>query len=175
MKALSLTAPYGTLIALAAKYPELGKKIETRSWSTSYRGELLIHQAKGFGPVGGLAGLRALINQPVFFEVLMHIVPNYNRYCDVDAIIAHLPMGKIVAKTHLVACEEMDPEDDTARGGYWKIISGKRLHWSLTEQERAFGLYQPGRFAWLLMDTQALTAPILYKGTLGLWNYEGAL
>lgn len=175
MKAISLTAPYGTLIALTAMYPKLGKRIETRGWATSYRGELLIHQAKGLGPIGGLAGLRALINQPIFFETLMRIVPSYNRYCDVDAIIEHLPMGKIVAKTQLVACEEMDPEDDTARGGYWKIIGGRRQHWPLTDQERAFGLYASGRFAWLLMDTMALTVPVPARGHQQLWNYEGAL
>lgn len=42
MKALSLTQPYATLVAIGAK------QIETRSWSTSYRGPLAIHAAKGF-------------------------------------------------------------------------------------------------------------------------------
>ena len=37
MKVLSLTEPYATLIK------ENKKKIETRSWKTSYRGELYIH------------------------------------------------------------------------------------------------------------------------------------
>ena len=37
MKVLSLTEPYATLIR------ENKKKIETRSWKTSYRGELYIH------------------------------------------------------------------------------------------------------------------------------------
>lgn len=42
MKALTLTQPWATLVATGAK------KIETRSWSTKYRGELAIHAAKGF-------------------------------------------------------------------------------------------------------------------------------
>ncbi|MDE5539958.1 MAG: ASCH domain-containing protein [Bacilli bacterium] len=37
MKVLSLTEPYATLIK------EGNKKIETRSWKTSYRGKLYIH------------------------------------------------------------------------------------------------------------------------------------
>ena len=37
MKVLSLTEPYATLIK------EKTKRIETRSWKTSYRGELYIH------------------------------------------------------------------------------------------------------------------------------------
>ena len=42
MKALSLTQPWASLVASGAK------KVETRSWSTSYRGPLAIHAAKGF-------------------------------------------------------------------------------------------------------------------------------
>ena len=42
MKALTLTQPYATAIAMGYKH------IETRSWRTSYRGELAIHAAKGF-------------------------------------------------------------------------------------------------------------------------------
>lgn len=42
MKALSLTQPWATLVAIGAK------KIETRSWSTSYRGPVAIHASKGY-------------------------------------------------------------------------------------------------------------------------------
>src|SRR5690348_17556570 len=42
MKALTLTQPWASLVAIGAK------RIETRSWSTSYRGPLAIHAAKGF-------------------------------------------------------------------------------------------------------------------------------
>jgi hypothetical protein len=42
MKTLTLTQPWATLVAIGAK------RIETRSWSTSYRGPLAIHAAKGF-------------------------------------------------------------------------------------------------------------------------------
>src|SRR3982751_1322426 len=42
MKALTLTQPWATLVAIGAK------RIETRSWSTTYRGEVAIHAAKGF-------------------------------------------------------------------------------------------------------------------------------
>src|SRR3990167_3828953 len=42
MKAITLTQPWATLVALGHK------RIETRSWTTSYRGPLAIHAAKGF-------------------------------------------------------------------------------------------------------------------------------
>ena len=44
MKALSLTQPWATLVATGAKC------VETRSWSTRYRGPLAIHAAKRFPP-----------------------------------------------------------------------------------------------------------------------------
>lgn len=42
MKALSLTRPWATLIAIG------GKRVETRSWSTTHRGQIAIHASKGF-------------------------------------------------------------------------------------------------------------------------------
>lgn len=44
MKALTLTQPWATLVAIGAK------RIETRSWSSAYRGPLAIHAAKAFPP-----------------------------------------------------------------------------------------------------------------------------
>jgi len=49
MKALSLWEPWATLIRLGHK------RIETRSWSTAYRGPLLICASKGGLPKGELA------------------------------------------------------------------------------------------------------------------------
>ncbi len=40
MKAISILQPWASLVALGHK------KIETRSWNTKYRGELLIHASK---------------------------------------------------------------------------------------------------------------------------------
>lgn len=42
LKALTLTQPWATLMAVGAK------RIETRSWLTEYQGPLVIHAAKGF-------------------------------------------------------------------------------------------------------------------------------
>jgi hypothetical protein len=41
MRGLTLTRPWATLIAIGEN------SIETRSWGTLYRGELVIHSAKG--------------------------------------------------------------------------------------------------------------------------------
>jgi len=44
VKALTLTQPWASLVALGHK------QIETRSWRTHYRGPLAIHAAQGFPP-----------------------------------------------------------------------------------------------------------------------------
>jgi len=57
MKAISLWEPWATAIAIGAK------KIETRSWATSYRGPLAIHAAK---LASHAPGIYAPLLRPVF-------------------------------------------------------------------------------------------------------------
>lgn len=45
MKVLSIKEPYATLIKNKIKF------IETRSWKTQYRGDLIIHSCKGVYPI----------------------------------------------------------------------------------------------------------------------------
>jgi hypothetical protein len=44
----------------------------------------------------------------------------------------------------------------------------------LSEQEQAFGNYDPGRFAWFLSDARRFP-PIPCKGALGLWDVPHAI
>lgn len=78
MKALTLTQPWASLVALGHK------QVETRSWRTFYRGPLAIHAAKGFPPA-------AL----VFAEEERAI----------GRIPARLPRGAIVCIIDLVDCQ----------------------------------------------------------------------
>ena len=178
MKAVTLTAPYGTLIAIAATRPGLGKRIETRSWSTNYRGPLAIHQAKGAGDFGSFKAIRDLCGTQPFFNTLMHIVPDYNDYCDRNAIFEQLPLGAIVATCELHDCvptRQNWHQEETP----WLICADAKStavwHVPPPEPERSFGDYAPGRYAWLLANIRALETPIPCKGALGLWNYEGTL
>jgi len=84
MKALSLWQPWASLMAAGLK------TIETRSWSTAYRGPLAIHAAK-----------RPLTREEksLFYIWACHgLLPS-------DWIDAHLPFGAIVAVVQLVRCE----------------------------------------------------------------------
>jgi hypothetical protein len=147
MKALTLTQPYATLVAIGAK------RIETRSWSTRYRGPLAIHAAKGLGAVGAPNGLTELCHTELFARVLAHHgyvvqIPGY-------ATPLPLPLGVIVATCILMDCAPTNDVDT----------------WNLTDEERAFGDYTPGRYAWLLADVRPIDPPIPATGRQGLWEW----
>lgn len=153
MKAITLTQPWAQLVALGAKC------IETRSWSTRYRGPLAIHAAAGLGPIGGLQGLYDLCRSEPFRSVLLGA-----------GILGTpaLPRGAIVATCELVEVYQI-PEHQPLIGFYGDDSS---RHWDLTDQELAFGDYSPSRYAWLLADVEPLAEPIPARGALGLWNWS---
>lgn len=97
MRALTLWQPWATLVAIGAK------RIETRSWTTSYRGPLAIHAAMS------TRGHEAYWREPFFAELRVY---HYNRPHE-------LPHGRIIA-----VCELTDilPTEDV-RG----IIENREL------------------------------------------------
>lgn len=152
MKVLTLTQPWATLVAIGAKH------IETRSWATSYRGPLAIRAAKGASSIGW----------PQINHICRHTEP-FKSVLQLDRHPAEaLPIGAIVAVCELKGCIRIEE-------GLLSYQNPGVGWWIITEQERAFGDYTPGRYAWLLADIRALPDPIPAKGKLGLWNYEGEL
>jgi hypothetical protein len=152
MKALTLYQPWATLIALGVK------RIETRSWSTSYRGPLAIHAGMHF-PVAN----RRLVLQEPFRTILG---PTMSRSC--------LPSGKIVAVADLVEVVRI--------GEYHRVIDtqpvadgGPGVKFAVPppeeSPERACGDYTPGRWAWLLANVRRLVEPIPAQGARGLWDW----
>ncbi len=144
MKALTITQPWASLVACGAKL------IETRSWPTSYRGQLAIHAAKGF---------------PSEAEWLCLTEP-FNGVLQAagwDMPEEQLPRGVIVATAVLTNCIDIDNE---------RIVAGLRLIGRAAPHEEAFGDYSAGRYAWVLSDVRPLHEPIPARGALGLWNWE---
>ena len=88
MKALSLTQPWATLVAIGAK------RIETRSWPTPYRGPLAIHAAKNFP-----RDCKELCLVPPFRAALVR--GGIHRISD-------LPLGSIIATCTLFDCQKTD-------------------------------------------------------------------
>lgn len=144
MKALTLTQPWATLVAIGAK------RVETRSWRTSYRGPLAIHAAKGFPKWAQ----ETCWGDP-FDEVLRAALGDGSWKCiDPKA----LPLGATLATCNLVECV---PADKFA--SLYPELS--------TEQEMAFGDYGEGRWAWILEDVKFFLEPIPAKGAQSLWEW----
>lgn len=81
MKAISLEQPFASLVGMGAK------TIETRPWSTDYRGPLAIHSADTFIQVTDLYHRGLLISAGIDYE--------------------QLPLGKIIAIARLIGCKEV--------------------------------------------------------------------
>ncbi len=154
MRALSLTQPWAQLVALGAK------RIETRSWSTRYRGPLAIHAAKGLP--GWVA--KAVRQEPAFRTVLGDLSDPGGL------VLGDLPRGGIIATCELLAVRRIFPD---STGWEWDGPTGHHWTYQIDARERAFGDYTPGRYAWLLGRMQ----PIVYvpaRGALGLWEWDPA-
>jgi hypothetical protein len=136
VKALTLWQPWATLVALGEK------KIETRSWSTDYRGPLAIHAS-----LSHAGDNLILANVEPFCAALA-------RHGIVSRL--QLPLGAIVAVCELEDVHEID-----------HAFAG-----SFSVQEIAFGDWSPGRLAWVLKNVSRFASPILARGRQGLWEWE---
>lgn len=121
MKVISLLQPFASLSVLGHK------KIETRSWNTSYRGPLLIHASKGkyYGKALNLVSCRELCYQEPF-----------NKYIG-GGEYDNLPFGSIIGKVELV--------DTMQFGSNRSIEYFKSLDKNCLKEELAFGDYTEGR------------------------------
>lgn len=138
IKTLTLTQPWATLMACRAK------QIETRCWSTTYRGPLAIHAARNFP---GQA--QALCHQEPFWSALRS--DGYDVRLPPDK---NLPLGKIVAI------------------GMLEDVEWISFDFPVKEPERSFGNYGKRRYAWSFSTIYRLTSPIAARGSLGLWNWQ---
>jgi hypothetical protein len=133
---ITLTQPWASLMAPG------WKTIETRSWSTRYRGPIAIHAAKAFPK-----DCRGRIADEYFGPMLY--TGGYHR-------AEQLPVGKILAVCYLEDCQ---PAED--------------IYPRISEMERAFGDYSPGRFGFITSDLRRLKTPVPFKGALGIRQIHG--
>ena len=152
MKALTLTQPWATLVAIGAK------KIETRSWKSDYRGPLAIHAAKKF---------------PISAQRLCAIEPFYSILKAAGLFEPFLPLGCIIA-----TCELVDVRQISERKFGIPIFSLdhprkfiQHVYVPPDEPELSFGDYTIGRYAWILGNVEVLDQPVAIKGMLGLWEW----
>lgn len=140
MKVITIQQPWASLIMIGAK------SIETRSWATKYRGQILIHASAGF--------------------------PKANReFCQTPIVRAYLrefnelPLGVILGQArlrHVYPSEHLLSSFDFNPAAY-------------NPNEREFGDYSQGRYGWMLDQVGVFDNPIPAKGQLGLWNFPDEL
>jgi len=145
---LSLWQPWASLVVLKEKL------IETRSWATSYRGLLAIHSTLRF-----TNEQQQLCNRSPFKEALEKhgFTPD------------NLPFGCVIGFCKLrdimeIAHGYMAGIDHTTNETFIQGIP--------KGNERAFGDYRVGRYAWIMDDIRKLETPIKAIGRQGLWKWS---
>jgi hypothetical protein len=121
------------------------KRVETRSWYTSYRGELVIHAAKGFPKWA-----KETCEEPEFVRGLGGLTA------------AQLPLSVGLCVVRLLGCirtEDIHKAETVL--GYKPSID-----------ELRFGDYSEGRYAWLTEYVRPITNQVPVKGALGLWEFK---
>jgi hypothetical protein len=144
MKALTLTQPWASLMAAQREPGIAWKRIETRSWYTGYRGELVIHAAKNFP-----ADCRDFTRSSAVRKALGDIDPK------------ELPISVGVCVVRLLACIKT-----TELHKAEQVVGCK-----LPVEELLFGNYDENRYAWLTEYVRPLPNIGPVKGALGLWEW----
>ena len=135
-KAVTLYQPYASFMAVNEKL------IETRSWSTNYRGTVFIH-----------AGLRLPAHGSPEEAHARELLRGSAHLSDTPLEI--LPRGFLLSCGTLVDVVRMDE-------AYCARMEDTR--------EYQLGWYSPGRYAWIFEDMQQLPELVPFKGQLSLWD-----
>lgn len=177
MKAITLYQPWATLIAIGAK------TVETRSWSTTYRGPLAIHAAK-----------RRAEHEKIGEWYIEPAWITVDGALDGMAKMSHaafrvpLPLGTVVATCELVDVVPMVTDVRQAPGapvvldltaGRFVRNGGHVAGWSEQETaarndhlhtQYAYGHFAVGRYAWMLENVEGVD-PVAVAGHQRLWEW----
>jgi hypothetical protein len=145
--AISLWQPWASLIAL------LEKRIETRSWSTPYRGWIAIHATKKTPPEA-----RRLFGEFPFRDSLRNH-PGRTLLSSPPIAMPDLPEGAVVAMACLINCVKVQSSHHavTLCHRYGAVF------------DPDYGDYTPGRYAWVLTQISAVWPAIPASGGRGIW------
>lgn len=145
MKAISLWQPHASL------WCSDDKEHETRHWSTSYRGWLLVHAAKKL--------VKDFGGDPIESITTYRFGPNWRT---------ELPTGAIVGAVEITGCKRTEDllkewgcPPEPIRSRYWI--------------DYQCGNYGPGRYAWVRDDYKMFKSPIPYRGAQGFFNVPDEL
>jgi activating signal cointegrator 1 len=185
MKALTIRQPWASLIAAGIK------TVETRSRRTSHRGPIAIHAGMKRPEPFGQVGEWYAHDKNVPFGDVPELRRNGSvvrgklvatRYEDGTAI--PMPFGAVVAVADLVDCVPIVDSTNDAHdapkvvrvgkldSSYAALVDCTRLGTIIQNlgPQLPFGIYTPGRWAWLLDNIRPLETPIPMPGAQGIWN-----
>jgi activating signal cointegrator 1 len=146
MKALTICNPYASLICLPTS-DWRHKRVENRTWATTYRGPLAIHAGKS------LAWCR--------------LDSAKSRELTYGLDVEEMAFGAVVAVAELVATLTAD----TILSGRWrrmKLLDVDEFAW-LESHDHA-----EGPWCWVLDNVRRLPDPIPAVGKQGLWEWDEA-
>lgn len=158
-RALTLHQPWASLVAL------LVKRIETRSWSTKYRGRLYIHAGLHLGrpPLGSWWW----VNGEDGYVLWSKGGRDHPRD-------ESMPLGAIVATCELVDVVPTEALCWTNAWPDWRLLQvmddDPGPSPLVGDLQRPYGDFRPGRFAWLLDDIKPVDPPVPCRGRQGLWT-----
>ena len=135
MKVITIQQPWATLVVMGVK------QIETRSWNTKYRGQILIHASAKMTKEA-----KALCEQNPFKKYIKDW-----SYLPLGAIVGRANIQEVYTTKHAQGMIRFQPE-------YWG-------------DELTFGDYSPNLYGWHLTDAREILTPITAKGQLGIWEY----
>lgn len=118
------------------------------------------HETRGWStPYRGPLAIHAAQGLPKWAALLIHDEP-YRSVLAPAGITTFdkLPRAVIVAVGDLVEIVETDSWAD-----------------KVSQAERDFGDWSPGRYAWRMENIRALPEPIACRGTLGLWDVPSSV
>lgn len=152
IRTISLHQPWATLVAIGAK------RIETRSWSTDYRGPLVIHAAKRFKP----KELHTMFNDPYgFWRAAFSLFADLfqrNQIWTAAKLREVMPLGALVATCNLVDCVPVENVSWDALGRVVGTYEGRSCC------EGQLGNYNKGRYAWILEDIKKIEPAVPWRG-----------
>lgn len=170
LKALTLHQPWASLVACGAK------TVETRSWSTKYRGPLAIHAGARQVHIGNFLLLARIAKTTGLIDA----------ETEQDFRALAVPFGAVVAVSTLVdVVPIIDPDECGWHHKHPRGV-GPVAHAAIDGQviihrpdapmhttvlvEQAFGDYTPGRFAWILEKVVEIE-PVPAHGKQQLWPW----